>query len=156
LYVTTTAEEVRMHERHRELLSHLRDALKAVRLFKQRTMPRDAVVPAGALGVLATIAAGPGSHVKQLAAANALDTSTVSRAVAALVRDGLVERAADPTDGRACVLTTTPTGRAVFDQVLDRYDAGLADALRDWTPEELETFSTLLHRFTHDLLEAAR
>jgi DNA-binding MarR family transcriptional regulator len=145
-----------MHERHRELLSHLRDALKAVRLFKQRTLPRDTAVPAGALGVLATIAASRGSHVKELAASNALDASTVSRAVAALVRDGLVERAADPTDGRACVLTTTPAGSAAFDEVLDRYDRGLADALGDWTPEELETFSTLLHRFTHDLLEAAR
>ena len=145
-----------MHERHRELLSHLRDAIKAVRVFKQRTAPRDTAVPAGALGVLATITAGRGSHVKELAAESALDPSTISRAVAALVRDGLVERAADPADGRACVLTATDTGRAAYDQVLDRYGHGLADALRDWTPDELRTFSTLLHRFAHDLLEAAR
>ncbi|WP_433299077.1 MarR family winged helix-turn-helix transcriptional regulator [Actinoplanes sp. CA-030573] len=145
-----------MHERHRELLSHLRDALKAVRLFKQRTAPRDTVVPAGALGVLAAITASRGSHVKELAAASALDPSTISRAVAALVRDGLVERTADPADGRACVLTSTDAGRAAYDQVLDRYGRGLADALRGWTPDELRTFSTLLHRFTDDLLEAAR
>ncbi len=39
------------------------------------------------------------------------DPSTVSRQVAALVRDGYVERRADPMDGRASLLVITERGR---------------------------------------------
>src|SRR4051794_21746858 len=42
-----------------------------------------------------------------IAEALTADPSTVSRQVAALVREGLVERRADPGDGRACVLALT-------------------------------------------------
>ncbi|MEU4238999.1 MarR family transcriptional regulator [Actinoplanes sp. NPDC026619] len=142
-----------MIETRREVLSELRDVLKAVRVFKQR-IPVVAV-PAGTLGVLAAIAAGRGSHVTELATECALDPSTVSRAVAALDRAGFVGREADPNDGRACVLTLTDPGRAAIDHVLTDYERGMSEALADWTPDELRTFSTLLHRFTHDLLEAA-
>ena len=40
------------------------------------------------------------------------DPSTVSRQVASLVKAGLVERQADPDDGRASILVPTELGRA--------------------------------------------
>src|SRR5262245_11500612 len=52
---------------------------------------------------------GP-SRSSALAAAVHSDPSTVSRQVAALVRDGLVERRADQDDGRASLLAATPAG----------------------------------------------
>jgi DNA-binding MarR family transcriptional regulator len=142
--MTTTA--------HRDLLTEVRELLKAVRLMKQELAPRNAAVPPGALGVLAAVAAGPGWHAKDLAAECALDPSTVSRAVAALVRAGLVVRAPDPDDGRASVLAATESGRRALDEVLTSHDHRLADALRDWTPDELRTFTALLRRFTGDLM----
>jgi DNA-binding MarR family transcriptional regulator len=137
---------------HRELSSRIRDVLKAVRVFKSQSAPHPAAIPAGTFGVLATIATGDAAHVRDLAAECALDPSTVSRAVAALVRAGLVAREADPTDGRACVLAVTDHGLSVLDDVLTHYDRRLAAALRDWTTEDLQVFATLLRRFTDDVL----
>lgn len=139
-----------------ELLFATRDMLQAVRVFKQHTAQHDTGVPPGTLGVLAVIAAGRQSHVTGLAAECALDPSTISRAVAALVRAGHVTRRADPADGRASVLTITDAGRDALDQILARYADRFAGALHNWTPDELRDFSTMLRRFTHDLQEAAR
>ncbi|WP_375497808.1 MarR family winged helix-turn-helix transcriptional regulator [uncultured Jatrophihabitans sp.] len=76
------------------------------------------------------------------------DPSTVSRQVAALVKDGLLERRADPEDGRAALLVLTERARevlAVQDRLrLDHY----ADMLVGWTDEDLAQFAELLRRFT--------
>jgi DNA-binding MarR family transcriptional regulator len=149
-----------------ELLSQVRDVLKAVRLFKQQAPPHR-TVPSGTIAVLAGIdRIGTGSaecHVKDLAVCCALDPSTVSRAVAALVREGLVRRAADPADGRASTLTLTPHGRAALDETNDWYERHLAAALKDWSTEDVAAFTAFLGRFADDLmnhhdktLEAAR
>ena len=150
------------------LLAGLRDLLKAVRVFKSVLPSGPEAVPTGTLGVLATIdAIGSepvgGCHLKDLAARCALDPSTVSRAVAGLVRSGLVARTADPQDGRASVLTVTQTGKHTLEEFTRLADERLADALRDWSPEDISTFSALLRRFSTDLmtrtdrnLEAAR
>ena len=141
-----------------ELLTNVRDLLKAVRLFKSDLPARhETVVPTGTIGVLATINAIGGEpvggcHLKDLAARCALDPSTVSRAVAALVRSGLVARTADPRDGRASVLTVTPSGQHTLDEFNRLADERLADALRDWTPEDIALLSGLLQRFATDLL----
>ena len=151
-----------------ELLARIRDVLKAVRLFKnQQPTPHTAVL-SGTLGVLATIediGSATGCHSKDLAAQCALDPSTISRAVAGLVRTGLVRRAADQNDGRASVLALTPQGREVLADVTGWYDERLADALSDWTVHDLNALAAMLQRFSDDLvarfdpnqtLEAAR
>ena len=146
-----------------ELLARVRDVLKAIRLFKNQTPPSQPV-PHGTLGVLVGIhgIGTTGCHVKDLAAHCALDPSTISRAVAALVRDGLVRRAADPSDGRASTLALTAHGRAVLDDTNTWYEEQLAEALKGWSTEDLATLSALLQRFSDDLmnrynpLEAAR
>src|SRR3954447_2715921 len=47
------------------------------------------------------------------------DPSTISRQVAALVRDGLLERRADPVDGRASLLVATAKGEAAYRDIKD-------------------------------------
>jgi DNA-binding MarR family transcriptional regulator len=140
------------------LLTCLRDLLKAMRLFKSTAPPRHLAAPGGTLGVLATIddiGASAGCHVKDLALRNALDPSTVSRAVAALVGAGLVVRTADPSDGRASVLALTDRGRAVLTGLSSWYGDLLASALRDWSDEDLAAFAAMLQRFSDDLLRSA-
>lgn len=78
------------------------------------------------------------------------DPSTVSRQVAALVRDGLLERRADPGDGRASLLVLTQKADAVLaehDQIRLAY---FAEMLAGWDESELHQFATMLGRFTHD------
>ena len=85
-----------------------------------------------------------------LATAVHSDPSTVSRQVAALVRDGLVERRADQGDGRASVLAVTPAGIALMQEFRNRMGLSLAQVVRGWEPEEVERFLELFERFVKD------
>ena len=78
------------------------------------------------------------------------DTSTVSRQIGALVKHGLVERQADPADGRACLLAATPTGRQCFDQQRHARTEQIAQVLRHWTSEDLRTVTELFARLNTD------
>lgn len=75
------------------------------------------------------------------------DPSTVSRQIAALVKDGLLERRADPQDGRACLLVLTDQAHAVLaDHNQIRIDY-FERVLESWTEDEMTTFAGLLARF---------
>ena len=76
------------------------------------------------------------------------DPSTISRQVAALVKDGLLERRADPADGRASLLVLTPKADAVLAEHNRIRLEHFADILTDWSDAELADFASLLHRFT--------
>jgi DNA-binding MarR family transcriptional regulator len=76
------------------------------------------------------------------------DPSTVSRQVAALVKDGYVERQADPDDGRASLLVLTGKARdllAEHDQIRLEFFARIVDG---WSDAELKRFAAQLERFT--------
>jgi len=92
---------------------------------------------------------GP-SRSSELAAAVHSDPSTVSRQIAALVRDGLVERRADPEDGRASVLAPTDAGIHLLEEQRRRLGLALARVVRDWEPDDVSRFLELLERFVAD------
>jgi DNA-binding MarR family transcriptional regulator len=92
---------------------------------------------------------GP-SRSSALATAVHSDPSTVSRQIAALVRDGLVERRADPEDGRASVLVPTEAGLEVLEEQRKRMGHSLARVVQQWAPEDVATFLDLLERFVAD------
>ncbi|GAB3443007.1 MarR family winged helix-turn-helix transcriptional regulator [Actinophytocola sediminis] len=95
------------------------------------------------------VAVGP-SRSSELATAIHSDPSTVSRQIAGLVRDGLVERRADPDDGRASVLAPTPAGIQLLEQQRRRLGLALAGVVKQWEPEDVSQFLTLLERFVAD------
>jgi DNA-binding MarR family transcriptional regulator len=78
------------------------------------------------------------------------DASTVSRQVAAMVQDGLVERRADPVDGRASVLVATEKALAIYADHNRLRDEYLARMLRDWNDDDCRQFATLMARFAKD------
>lgn len=78
------------------------------------------------------------------------DPSTVSRQVAALVRDGLVERRADPQDGRASLLVLTEQAQDVIAEHEARRHQRFGEMLARWDEADLITFATLLERFATD------
>jgi DNA-binding MarR family transcriptional regulator len=90
--------------------------------------------------------AGP-TGVKALAAGMGIDSSTVTRQVAPLVDSGLVDRSADPDDGRAVVLRLSPRGSTRLDEVRASRRKLITLLTTDWTEEERETFRSLLTRF---------
>lgn len=78
------------------------------------------------------------------------DPSTVSRQVGHLVRLGLVERTADPADGRATLLAATDEGRRVFEENRRLRNERVAAMLAGWAPQERAVFAELLGRFAAD------
>ncbi|WP_067720420.1 MarR family winged helix-turn-helix transcriptional regulator [Nocardia yamanashiensis] len=75
------------------------------------------------------------------------DASTISRQVAALVKKGLLERRADPNDGRVSVLAITAMGREVATEIRARRNESLRQIFGDWHEDELDTFARLFARF---------
>jgi DNA-binding MarR family transcriptional regulator len=78
------------------------------------------------------------------------DPSTVSRQVAHLVRLGLVERVADPADGRATLLVATDEGRRVFAENRRLRNRRIAGLMASWPDDDRRTFAQLLTRFTDE------
>ncbi|MFJ8657885.1 MarR family winged helix-turn-helix transcriptional regulator [Streptomyces sp. NPDC093795] len=85
--------------------------------------------------------------VKALAAGMGIDSSTVTRQVAPLVDTGLVKRTSHPEDGRAVVLQLSPRGLARLEEVRSSRRQLMVEVTDGWTPDERESFCTLLTRF---------
>lgn len=86
-----------------------------------------------------------------LAEAMLTDPSTVSRHVAQLVELDLVERTADPADGRATVLAITEHGHRTAREMRTRRNATVSAVVADWPDTDIGVLTELLARFTADL-----
>ena len=74
------------------------------------------------------------------------EISTISRQSSTLVQHGLVERQADPEDGRACLLAPTPEGLRVFEENRRQRNRWLASVLADWPEQDRSLLNELLNR----------
>lgn len=155
---STTAPPVPDDRREREQYDHAEAVVDQIvrfaRLMKRAgarfaSQQRDGVEQAAYI-LLAVLATEGPQRTTALAEAVHSDTSTVSRQVGALVRHGLVERQADPADGRACLLAATPSGAACFEHQRRARTEQIADVLGHWTAADLTTVATLLARLNTD------
>ncbi|XVV04196.1 MarR family winged helix-turn-helix transcriptional regulator [Actinosynnema sp. CA-248983] len=96
---------------------------------------------------------GP-SRSSALAEAVFSDPSTVSRQVATLVKEGWVERRADPDDGRASVLAVTDAGKRLLDERRAQRNQAIARMLADWSEADLTAFIDHFERFVGDYEKA--
>lgn len=81
----------------------------------------------------------------------AVDKAAVSRQVQHLEELGLVERTADPDDGRASLLSASADAVRRLRKVEVARRGLLDERLADWTAEELERFATELARYNATL-----
>jgi DNA-binding MarR family transcriptional regulator len=100
--------------------------------------------------LLATLSGLGECRSSALAEAVLSDPSTVSRQVAGLVKDGLVERRADPADGRASVLAVTEAGRELILNRRRKRNEAIQQVFADWADEDLKGFADLFERFVQD------
>lgn len=126
------------------------DAMLTALLTVGRAMRQrqgDDTLDPGTFWLLKTIVHQGPLRVTELAAATRLDTSTVSRHVAQLDRNGLIERMADPTDGRAQLVGISADGQHRLDEALERRREILATTLAGWDPDDVAEFVRLLGKF---------
>ena len=83
------------------------------------------------------------------------DPSTVSRQVAALIKDGLLERRADQGDGRASLLVITTKAQTVLAEHDEIRLNHFAEMLAGWSNADLAQFASLLAKFTIDFDHAS-
>jgi len=85
--------------------------------------------------------------VNGAAAALAMERTAVSRLVGSCVEQGLVERVASQTDGRAITLRLTTHGRHVLAHSRHQQRQAFDYITRDWSQEDRIQFARLLHKY---------
>jgi DNA-binding MarR family transcriptional regulator len=101
--------------------------------------------------LMAHLVMGGPQRTSALADAVHSDPSTVSRQVAQLVRAGLVERQADPLDGRACLLAATDAGRRLFDDLRTKRNHHIDQMLGTWPMERRHQLVELFDALNTDI-----
>jgi DNA-binding MarR family transcriptional regulator len=86
---------------------------------------------------LATIDSNGPLTPSELASLERVQRPTATRIVARLEEKGLVERAADPADGRSFIVSPTAQGRTLLRKLRTRKNAYLARRLRGLGAEEV-------------------
>ena len=89
----------------------------------------------------------------ELAKRERVQRPTATRLVARLEELGVLQRAADPQDRRSSLLSVTPEGHALMEELRSRKTAYLAHRLEGLDPEEqatLEHAAAILERLLED------
>ena len=119
------------------LASHLR--LSVFRASRTLRRESQAGVSPTLLAALSTIERHGPMRPGDLAAHEQVRKPTVTRILAALVAEGLVERTPDPVDRRVSWVQLTPAGRALMRAVRRRSDRYLMQRLRRLDPDDVAT-----------------
>jgi DNA-binding MarR family transcriptional regulator len=113
-------------------------AIQLVRHLRRRDAERGAPVgPAGLSALSVLVSSGPRT-VRELAQAEHVKVSTMSRLVASLERYGMVTREAHPSDRRSVVVRPTSVGRTVMRRGREGEAVDLASLLGDLAQRDIE------------------
>jgi MarR family transcriptional regulator for hemolysin len=112
-------------------------------------------VAAAGLGVLLRLSADDGLTQAQLARSLRVEAPTMCRMIDRLVRDGLVERRADPADRRATRVSLTPGGRDIAARGAIVVDDLESRAFTDLDPREAVALAAILERVIDRLSPAS-
>jgi DNA-binding MarR family transcriptional regulator len=139
----------------------LTDSAARLRMAIVRTARRlrqEAASEAGGLtptstAALATIERHGPLTPSELAEVERVKRPTVTRTLGSLEREGLVERTADPADGRSTLVSVNAAGRERLRRLRGRKNAYLARRMRGLSAEEVETLeraAEILERMRED------
>ena len=92
------------------------------------------------VGVLRNLRGGP-RRITELAAHERVTQPAITLLVTRLAERGWVQRVPDPTDGRAVLVSLTPAGDEVFEQLRAEYRALLHEEMASLDDSEVETLA---------------
>ncbi|MBR5291221.1 MAG: MarR family transcriptional regulator [Erysipelotrichaceae bacterium] len=81
-----------------------------------------------------------------IAKALKMDKSSVAKVVNKCVNDGLIERRVNPSNRREYILTLTPEGQTVVQELVDIVEQWMTEALSILSDEERDQFLNLVER----------
>jgi MarR family transcriptional regulator for hemolysin len=105
----------------------------------------------GHLPVLVALRDGRASTQRDLARFAKIEQPPMAQMLDRMARDGLIERAPDPADGRSRRITLTDTAQARLPEAIAVLLAGNAEVLAGFTAEEAATLTGLLTRLIGNL-----
>ena len=109
------------------------------------------VMDTAQLDALDAVADLEACRMSELAAALRVDASTATRVVDRLVTAGLVDRTADPDDGRARKILITREGSALLERIRANARDSLPTILDGFAEAELDEFADLLERLVRSI-----
>lgn len=112
---------------------------------------KDGVLERSAYILLSRIRLQGPMSIGELSDAFGLDTSTLNRQTAAVMRAGFVERIADPDGGMARKFRITETGARVLDEEREGIVRWLDRVMAEWPEEDIAAFAAYLKRFNTDI-----
>ncbi|MDZ4236324.1 MAG: MarR family winged helix-turn-helix transcriptional regulator [Dietzia sp.] len=138
---------------------HLDELLTRVHLARQRPSWRrrlldgaDSVTNVSTLRVLRAVEESErtngGASIRDVSEFMAIEHSTASRTVAAVVAAGLLTKTFGPDDQRRCALVLTDAGRKALATVTERRRDLVAETIADWPDTDVDTLVALLDRLT--------
>jgi DNA-binding MarR family transcriptional regulator len=98
---------------------------------------------------------GAGASIRDVAEFMAVEHSTASRSVAAVVSTGLLTKAFATDDQRRCALVLTDAGREALAAVTGRRRDLVAETIADWSENDVDALVNLLDRLTERFEDAA-
>jgi DNA-binding MarR family transcriptional regulator len=151
-----TCADTGEHDRRQGVDEDLRDIERELTLIgRHQAMvaghPANARLDRSAYVLLTRLEIEGPMSVGQLATALGLDTSTVTRQTAAILRAGLVERIPDPDGGIARKLRVTGTGAQRLAADRAWIHEGLARVVGDWPHEDVRRLADALAQFNHSV-----
>jgi DNA-binding MarR family transcriptional regulator len=110
---------------------------------------------AGTLSLLQLVADRQPIRPSEIAEVQDVHPSLITRQVRELEDAGHVQVAADPADGRSCLVTLTPAGAAELQRLtqvgLDRF----ASLVADWPPGDVRMLTALLDKLRNSIATVA-
>lgn len=89
--------------------------------------------------------------IRDLAKLLALDSTSVTRKIASMERDGLITRATDDADGRISLVGLSAKGLREVKEVSSLRSTQVKVALGEWSATDHENFARLLHMYNEDI-----
>jgi DNA-binding MarR family transcriptional regulator len=123
-----------------ERAAHLRMAIvRTARRLRQEAAVETTGLTPTSVAALATIERHGPLTPSEIAEIERVKRPTITRTLECLQREGLIDRARDPEDGRSALVSINSAGRARLRRLRGRKNAYLARRMRDLTDEEVET-----------------
>ena len=123
-----------------ERAAHLRTAIvRTARRLRQEAAAETSGLTPTSVAALATIERHGPMTPSEIAAIERVKRPTITRTLACLEREGLIDRTPDPVDRRSALVEVNGTGRERLRRLRSRKNAYLARRMRDLSAEEVET-----------------